>query len=170
MPTPITAITLSKRKLELAAAQFEPGQQPKWRMCTKIALPASADPLTAVERFCASSDLILVHQPAVRSMLLRRFAHDTVLLVSPPHVKSRALWSPLVPKDWAAQLLAQWQAVDLVYTHVRRANQARLLPSLSASVFFDQFKYRPSRATVAGDDDVLTRRPSGCEKGDDAEG
>jgi hypothetical protein len=122
MSTSITAIILSQGKLELAAAQFEPDAQPKWMTCTTIAVAASVDPRVVVERFCAASDLILVHQPEVRSMLLHRYAHNTVLLVSRPHVKSRALWSPLVPKDWAAQLLAQWHVADLVYTYVRRTN------------------------------------------------
>jgi hypothetical protein len=116
----------------------------------------AVDPLLVLERLLSivgEIDVILVHQAAASSVLLRRYAQRMVVLVQPPHPKSKGLWSPTVPKTWAPLLMAHWRVVDLIYTHIYRSRQAAALDSARAAstiaaaaarTFFDQFRYAAS--------------------------
>jgi hypothetical protein len=116
-------------------------------VCTEAVVPRDVDPLLVVERLLSALhsevDVILVHQPEALSVLLRRYAQDTIVLVQTPHAKSRALWASLVPREWAPLLLAHWKVADLVYTYTRRLHQAAVLDR-TAGAFFGQFSCRPS--------------------------
>ena len=128
-----------------------------WKLVTSAVVPRRLDPLVVVEQMLSAVgevDTILVQQSEARAVLLRRLAQDAVVLVQPPHAKSRVLWTPLIPKDWASLLTAHWQVVDLVYTLARREYQAAIhtehKAASSAAGFFDRFKYRPSLGSTQG--------------------
>jgi hypothetical protein len=113
---------------------------------TSALVPRGLDPLVVLEKLLSAMgevDTILIHQPEARAVLLRRYAHDAVVLVQPSLVKSRMLWTLLIPKDWAPVLMAHWRVVDLVYAHARREYQAQHCAA-DATDFFEQFRYRPS--------------------------
>ena len=139
-------------RVQLAVASMDTSGRPmlNWKLVTSAVVPRRLDPLVVLERLLATVgevDAILVHQREARAVLLHRFAQDAVVLVQPPHAKSRALWTPLMPKDWAPLLTAYWRVVDLVYTLARREHQAAVhtehKDDSSAAGFFERFKYRP---------------------------
>jgi len=144
----IAAVTFSSTRAHVAAASVSrQSAVPVWRLCAEVVLPKDVDPLLVVERLLSALhsevEVILVHQPEALSVLLRRYAQDTIVLVQTPHAKSQALWAPLVPREWAPLLLAHWKVADLVYTYTRRLHQAAVL-GRTAGAFFGQFSCRPS--------------------------
>ena len=154
MPRLIAGVILSMTRVQLAVASMDSAgcALPTWKLVTKAVVPRGLDPLLVMEKLLSAVgavDTIVIHQPEAPAVLLRRYAHDTVMLVQPPHPKSRALWTPLMPKDWAPLLSAHWRVVDLVYAHVLREYQSSILrdrthgDANSVEEFFEQFKYRP---------------------------
>jgi len=144
----IAAISFSSTRVQIAAATKE--HPPQWRLCTEVVVPKRVDPLLVVERLLSALggevDVILVHQPEARSLLLRRYAKDTIVRVQPPDVKCRVLWKALMPKEWAPLLVAHGRVTDLILAYTRRGHQAAVLSGNVASsedAFFDRFKYRP---------------------------
>jgi hypothetical protein len=147
----IAAVTLSSTRVRVAVASiFHASAPPQWKLCTESVVPKAVDPLLVLERLLSALgddvDVLLIDQPEARSLLLQRYAQDTIVLVQPPHAKSRALWTPLAPKEWAPLLMAHWRVADLVYTYTRRLHQAAVLDDVprSAEAFFDRFRYRAS--------------------------
>ena len=87
--------------------------------CTKAVVGRTVDPLLVLERLLSmvgEIDAILVHQAEASSVLLCRHTQQMVVLVQPPHPKSKALWSPVVSNAWPPLLMAHWRVVDLIYT------------------------------------------------------
>jgi hypothetical protein len=154
MSTVIVAVLRTKTTLQFAAATIQSGWQPQWQKCIRVVLTKSSNPIQIVEQLCGGAgedpSLILVCQPDVRSLLLPRYAHDTVRLVNEVQGNCRALWWPVLPASWAPALRSQWRAAGLIYVHAWGASQAALLAQAekppSADDFFDQFRYRPAAA------------------------
>jgi hypothetical protein len=149
----VTAIAVSKARIQFAAATIQSRWKPQWQRCMEVVVPKSVDPIQIIEQLCgADPSVILVCQREVQSLLLHRYAHDTVRLVDEVHAKSRAFWWPLLPTRWASLLRSHWRVAGMIYVHAWRANQAALLAKvekpLSAAGFFDQFRYRPAAAAV----------------------
>ena len=149
----ITAIVLSKRnRLQFAAATVQSGGQPQWRLCLEVVLPNKAsNPVQIVEQLCSGTDpsVILVCQQDARSLLLHRYAHDTLTLVDSSSTSCTSWW-PSVPSAWESTLKAHWQVADMIYTHARRIHQAQLLP-LPVDVkgsLFERYRYRPTVEVV----------------------
>jgi hypothetical protein len=161
MSTVIVAVVLTKTTLQFAAATIQSGWQPQWQKCIRVVLTKSSNPIQIVEQLCGEPSMILVCQPDVQSLLLRRYAHDTVRLVDEVQGKSRALWWPVLPVSWAPALRSQWRAAGLIYVHAWGASQAALLAQaekpLSADDVFDQFRYRPA-AAPAKEEEHETRK------------
>jgi hypothetical protein len=143
----VAGVILCMTRVQLAVASMDTSGRPmlNWKLVTSAVVPRGLDPLVVLEKLLSTVgevDTILIHQPEARSVLLRRFAQYIVVLVQPPHAESRVLWTPLVPKDWAPLLMAQWRVVDLVYTHARREYQAAAIGERSAGAssadFFEQ--------------------------------
>jgi hypothetical protein len=159
----IAAVIMSSTRVNVTAASiFHPTAPPQWRLCTEAVVAKGVDPLLVVERLLslvgAEVDVMLIHQSEARRLLLRRYAHDSIVLVQQPHVKSRALWTPLMPKEWAPLLMAHWRVADLVYAYTRRLYQAAALGIEQADAnFFDRFKYKPcsSKPTATTDGENL---------------
>jgi hypothetical protein len=149
----VTAIVVSKTRIQFAAAVVESGWQPQWQKCVEVVVPSSVDPIQIIEQLCwIDPSVILVCQREAQSLLLRRYAHDTVRLVGEVQPKSRSFWWPLLPTRWESVLRSHWRVAGMIYAHAWRANQAALLVQvekpLSAAGFFDQFGYRPAAAAV----------------------
>ena len=163
MSAVIVAVVLTKTTLQLAAATIESRWQPQWQKCIRVVLTKSSNPTQIVEQLCGDPSLILVCQPDVRSLLLRRYAHDTVRLVNEVQGNSRALWWPVLPASWAPLLRSQWRAAGMVYVHSWGASQAAVLARaekpLSADDFFDQFRYRPAAAQAKEEEQGTRKEP-----------
>ena len=165
MPRLIAAVTLSPNRMQVAVACLsQVSAPPEWRMCTEAVVPRTVDPLLVLEQLLSvvgEIDVILVHQAEASSMLLRRYDQHVVVLVQPPHPKSKVLWAQSMPKEWAPLLMARWRVVDLIYLHTRRLRQAAALggeraastiAAAAAGTIFDQFRYAPSRHGTSGGD------------------
>ena len=165
MSAVIVAVVLTKTTLHFAAATIESRWRHQWQKCIRVVLTKSSNPIQIVEQLCGGAgedpSLILVCQPDVRSLLLRRYAQDTVRFVDEVQGKSRALWWPVLPTSWAPALRSQWRAAGLIYVHAWGASQAAVLAQaekpLSADEFFDQFRYRPV-AAQAKEEEQETRK------------
>jgi hypothetical protein len=166
----ITAAILSSTRVQLAVAVIavKPSSgRVEWKVCTEAVVTRGVDPLLVLERLLLPEvstevDVILVHQPEARSMLLRRYAQNTVVLMQPPHQKSRALWLPLVPKEWAPLLTAHWRLADLVYASCHCHEQA-----LVEHDYLSLCHARRVRCALlsSGDDSVLCERVQACIHG-----
>ena len=166
----VAGVILCMTRVQLAVASMDTSGRPMldWKLVTSAVVPRRLDPLVVLEQLLATvdeADTILVHQSEARAVLLRRFEQRTVMLVQPPHAKSRVLWTPLMPKDWAPLLTAHWRVVDLVYTLARREYQVAIYTehrdASSAADFFDRFKYRP---TLGGCEDQKCLSPISTPK------
>jgi hypothetical protein len=154
----VAGVILSTTRVQVAVASMD--TSPNWKLVTSAVVPRGLNPLLVLENLLSAVgevDTILIHQPEARSVLLRRYAQDTVVLVQPAHAKSRVLWTKLMPKDWASLLMAHWRVVDLVYTLARREYQVAAIGERSAgdkhvssaADFFERFKYRPTPGDTA---------------------
>ena len=161
----IAAVTLSPNRMQVAVACLSQVSAPlEWRMCTEAVVARTVDPLLVLEQLLSvvgDIDVILVHQAEASSMLLCRYGPHMLVLVQPPHPKSKVLWAQSVPREWAPLLLAHWRVVDLIYLHTRRLRQAAALgkeraastiAAAAAGTCFDQFRYAPSRHGMSGGD------------------
>ena len=153
----IAAVTVSPNRMQVAVASVsQVSAPPEWRMCTEAVVARTVDPLLVLERLLSvvgEIDVILVHQAEASSMLLCRYGPHMIMLVQPPHPKSKVLWAPSVPKEWAPLLMAHWRVADLICLHTRRLRQAEALrderaastkAAAAAGTIFDQFRYAPS--------------------------
>ena len=125
----IAAVVLSKGKLQLAAVELRSDQAIEWKLCVEVVVPVLVDPLLILEKhFALLSDarFILVYQQEVLILLQRRHPRRALVQVDPPQLKSRELWSPWMPQDWAPLLSAHWRVADLIYAHRRRMGHASL--------------------------------------------
>ena len=123
----IAAVVLSKGKLQLAAVELRSDQTVEWKLCVEVVVPALVDPLLILEKHFAllsNARFILVHQQEVLTLLQRRYARRVLVHADPPQLKSRELWSPWTPQDWAPLLSAHWRVADLIHAHRRRMGHA----------------------------------------------
>ena len=160
MSTLVIAVVLSTTRLHFAAATIpEAGWQPQWQRCVEVVVTKSSDPVQVVEQLCgADPSVILVSQPELRSMLLRRYTHDTVTLVdesttgssrASKHRQRPSFWWAYVPNAWEAATKQSWRVADMVYTYARRTHLTQLDAPLSGSGLFDRYKYVPAGAEQA---------------------
>ena len=144
----IIAIVLTKRmRLQFASATQQSSGQPQWRLCLEVVLPKMGNPIQIVEQLCGGTDpsVILVCQQDARSLLLHRYAQDTVRFVDPSSTGC-TFWWPSVPSAWELTLKAHWRVADMIYTHARHVHQTQLLPlpvNVNGSLF-DRYRYRPA--------------------------
>ena len=146
----LCAVVLLKSSFRIAAATVSAHSPLEWKMCAEVVVPASLNHLIMMEQLLAilgDVDRILVYQAEARSCLLRRYAHDMVVMVDQPNSRSRALWPRATQLICTSQLLACWQAADMIFSHVRRLNHSaplnvtnEITPVLGV---FDQYRYRP---------------------------
>ena len=123
----IAAVVLSKGKLQLVAVELDSNQTIEWKLCVEVVVPALVDPLLILEKHFAplsNARFILVHQQEVLTLLQRRYARGVLVHADPPQLRSRELWSPWMPEDWAPLLSAHWRVADLIYAHRRRIGDA----------------------------------------------
>ena len=150
----ICALVLLKSSFRIAAARVRPHQPPEWKLCVQVSIPANVDPLTIVQQLCmvlGDVSLILVYQAEARSLLLRLYAYDRVVLVSPPSTLIRALHPSSVPAEWKALLAVYWQPAEMVYSYTQRSTRtttdSEVLMSTSTSTstsgLFEKYRYRP---------------------------
>jgi hypothetical protein len=163
----VALVALSKNRFQLAVGNVESRSRVvDWMLCTEIALSAvlSDDLLVGVDQsfldLLSEATHILVCQGQVRDLLLRqadRVLDDTLLLMDPPVKRACMLWpsctSPVTSRHWELLLSQHWQAVDLIYTHVRRAHQTAVADEMrqkkmTISDFFQQYAYRPLNKVV----------------------
>ena len=150
-------------RFQLAAGTVQSYHQPvEWRVCTEIALSAiqSGDPLVGIDQsfveLLSEATHILVCQRGVRTLLLHQFDRvldDAVQLMDTPIQRECMLWPSITSRRWESLLSQHWKAVDLIYTHVRRAHQTAVADGLrqkqmTISEFFQQYAYRPSNEVV----------------------
>lgn len=157
----ITATVLTRTTLQFGAATVQSGWLPQWSICVEVLLPMGSNVtqiMRIIEQLCGGTDpsVMLVCQEQVRSLLLYRYAHNTVTLVedisrssaSKSRSKRCALWWSFVPITWKSTLKEHWQVADMIYTHARRAylRQRQFQTPPSADDLFDQYRYRPAAA------------------------
>lgn len=145
-------------RFQLAAGTVDSrGREVKWRVCTEIALSAmqSGDPLVRIDQsfveLLSEATHILVCQRRARTLLLHQFDRvldDAVQLMDTPIQRECMLWPSVTSRRWASLLSQHWKAVDLIYTHVRRAHQSAVADGMrqkrmTISDFFQQYAYRP---------------------------
>ena len=139
----------------------------------EVVLSKSSDPVHIVEQLCAADPaVILVCQPELRSLLLRRYAHDTVVLVNESSLSNtrkvsrasirRAFWWTFVPDPWKPSLDACWQVADMTYSYCRQ----RTIRQDTTTSLFDRYRYRP---TTPREDIVGQQRDMQPAEGIDSE-
>ena len=159
MANVVVAVVYSATRLQFASATIqsdcESGWQPQWQRCVEVVLTKSSDPVQVVEQLCGGADadpsVIVVSQLELRSMLLRRYAHDTIILVDetarePNRRNGRkqpAIWWPFVPNAWEAATKQNWRVADMLYTYARRIHLEELGVPPSGSGLFDRYRYVP---------------------------
>jgi hypothetical protein len=154
----VALVALSKNRFQLAVGTVDScSRVVDWRLCTEIALSTmqSDDPLSGVDQsfldLLSEATHILVCQRHVRTLLLHhidRVLDDQVLLMDPPVKRACMLWPSQISRRWESLVSQHWQAVDLIYTHVRRAYQKGVADEMrqkqmTTSEFFQQYAYRP---------------------------
>ena len=150
----VVAVVLAPTRLQFASSTYQPTStswQPQWQKCVEVVLPKSSDPVHIVEQLCAADpSVILVCRPELRSLLLRRYAHDMVVLVDESGLsktskvgragRRRAFWWTFVPDPWKPSLDACWQVADMTYSYCR---QCTIRQDTTTSLF-DRYRYRPA--------------------------
>ena len=136
----ITAVVLNATTLQFATATTHCSGQPRWRTCVHVRLPKTSNPIHTIftiEQLCGGIDpsVILVCQHDVRSLLLCRYAQNTVTLVDEASRSGRALWWPFVPSAWKSTLRTHWQVAGMIYTYARQRQLAMLSPVTGAGLF-----------------------------------
>ena len=136
----ITAVVLNETTLQFATATIHCAGQPRWRICVNVRLPKISNPIHTIhtiEQLCGGIDpsVILVYQHDVRSLLLCRYAQETVTLVDETSKSGRALWWPFVPNAWKSTFRGQWKVAGMIYTYARQQQLAMLLPGSRAGLF-----------------------------------
>ena len=142
----VVVVLTTSTRLHFASAVVQPAST-SWRQCLEVVLSRSSDPVHIVEQLCLGCgpdpSVILVCQPELRSVLLRRYAHDTVVLVEGASATGSArgsVWWPVVLERWRAALTRMWRVADMMYSHAK----TRQCPKTTG--LFD--KYRYCRATA----------------------
>lgn len=150
-------------RFHLAAGSIDPdGRMIEWRLCTKVTLSTmkSGDPLAGIDlsvlELLDEATRILVCQRHVRTLLLcqlDRVLDDQVQLMDVPVQRECMLWPSVTSRRWEALLSEHWQAVDLIYTHVRRAHQNAIAiemrqKQMTTTDFFQQYAHRPSNEVI----------------------
>ena len=133
------------------------GREVDWEVCTEIALSAipSGDPLVGIDQcfveLLSEATHILVCQRGIRNLLLHTFDRvldDQVKLMDTPIQRECMLWPSFTSRRWEPLLSQHWKAVDLVYTHIRRAHQTAVAngmrqKQMTNKDFFQQYAYQP---------------------------
>ena len=145
-------------RFQLAAGTVQSCHQAvEWRVCTEIALSAmrSNDPLVGIDQslleLLSDATHILVCQRGVRTLLLHQFdsvLDDQVQLMDTPIQRECMLWPSVASRRWESLLSQHWKAVDLIYTHIRRAHQTAVADGarqkqMTIKDFFQQYAYQP---------------------------
>jgi len=125
----------------------------------EVVLTKASDPVQIIEQLCGGAEadpsLMLVSQLELYSLLLRRYAQDTVMLVDESAEASSAntkrgresplFWSPYVPHAWEFASKQSSRVADMIYTYARRTYLAPLNvpPPSCGSGLSDRYRYRP---------------------------
>ena len=154
----LVALSCNSR-FQIAAGTVESGdREVDWKVCTDIDLSTlqSNNPLVGSDQsffeLLSRATYILVCQERARTVLLRQFDRvldDRVKLMDMPVKRECMLWPSVASRRWGPFLSRHCKAVDLIYTHARRAYQTAIADEMrqkqmTISDFFQQYAYRPS--------------------------
>ena len=82
-----------------------------------------------------------------------RVLDDAVQLMDKPIPRECMLWPSITSRRWESLLSQHREAIDLIYTHIRRARQTAVADGMrqkqmTIKEFFEQYAYQPLNKAI----------------------